>query len=106
MNQLNRILNIIKTFITSIMGVIIYVITTIFLWRGDIGFLWEGIAGFTIGSILLLFPKAIEKFILTYLGNSSNKSIQVDNKRRKPVDADDVISADDVDDLTRDPDTR
>ena len=65
---------IIDSWVTSIMGIIIYIITTIFIWKGIFDFVWEGIAGYVLGTVLLLFPRSIETFIKEYL-----KSKQSDN---------------------------
>lgn len=55
--------NAIKDWITSLMGVIIYAITTVFIWQKVMDFIWEGIAGYTLGTVLLMFPGAIKGFI-------------------------------------------
>ena len=53
--------NIVKAWITSIMGTLLMA-TSLFLWFfGFINLIWEGAAGLIIGCILLLAPKTIEK---------------------------------------------
>ncbi len=53
--------NIIKGYITSGIGTIILLMTVFFLFTKQIFFIWEGIAGLTMGTILLMAPRTIEK---------------------------------------------
>ncbi|GEM_PF-2579271 len=59
--------NIVKGWITSIVGTITMVITLVLIWTKDIDFVWQGVAGLITGSILLLAPGAIEGFIRQFL---------------------------------------
>ena len=51
--------------ITTIIGLIVYAITILFLSTKQISFVWEGIAGLATGTILLCVPKAVEKIVIT-----------------------------------------
>lgn len=51
--------NIIKGIITSIIGVITMILTLFLVFTSTIDFIWSGIAGLSIGTILLLAPDTI-----------------------------------------------
>ncbi len=53
--------NIIKGIITSVIGVITMILTLLLILAGSIDFIWEGLAGLSIGTILLLSPDTIVK---------------------------------------------
>lgn len=80
----HRLKAIIDSWITSIMGVIVYTITTTFIWRGTFDFLWEGVAGYVVGTALLLFPKSIETFILAWLKNRQSTNCDSSAKPDTP----------------------
>lgn len=51
--------NIVKGIITSAIGVATMVVTLLLIFAGTLDFVWEGIAGLTMGTILLLAPDTI-----------------------------------------------
>lgn len=59
--------NIFKGWITSLVGIVIYVLTTILIYKGTMTFWPEGVVGYGIGTILLLAPKSIEGIITRYI---------------------------------------
>lgn len=69
--------NITKGWITSLVGVLSMVITLIMIWKGNMDFVWDGVAGLTIGTTLLLAPKTVEQaftnFISKFSGNAQVK---------------------------------
>lgn len=69
---MSRKSNIIKGWVTSIIGVGILLMTFLMLFIGEIKFLWEGIAGICAGVILLYTPRSIEKFIDKWVSGGSN----------------------------------
>lgn len=50
--------------ISTIAGILIIAMTLIFIWKGIFTWLWEGVAGISIGTILLLVPESIERIII------------------------------------------
>lgn len=66
--------NVIDGWITTIIGVVTMIISLVLVWRGVFDFVWEGVAGLSIGTILLLAPKSIEKLISKYIGNRPKDS--------------------------------
>lgn len=70
--------NIIKGFITSLIGVVTMLITLLLVFMGDMDFIWNGIAGIAIGCTLLLAPQTIEKkfseIIITATSSSKPKA--------------------------------
>lgn len=64
--------NIVKGWITSIIGTLLMA-ASLFLWfTGVIPLIWEGSVGLILGCILLLAPRTIEKKVSEYLGFRSN----------------------------------
>ena len=55
--------NIVKGWITSIVGLVVMLLTVYFLFKREINFMWEGTIGLCLGTILLLAPKTIERYI-------------------------------------------
>lgn len=53
--------NILKGWFTSIIGAIIIIITGYMIYTGKTTWIWEGIAGITIGTVLLFAPETFEK---------------------------------------------
>lgn len=53
--------NILKGWITSLIGTAAMVISLFLVYRGTITFVWEGIGGLVIGCVLLIAPHTIEK---------------------------------------------
>lgn len=39
------------------------VLTLILVWKNNISFVWEGIAGLSIGCILFMAPQAVERIV-------------------------------------------
>ena len=59
--------NIIKGWITSIVGVCVYVVTTILWLTNVIPMKWEGVLGYLVGTFLLLAPDKIISLTRTYI---------------------------------------
>lgn len=55
--------NIIKGWITSVFGVVIYVVTLLMIYNDKLNWYWEGIGAMAFGTILLLSPRTIEKWV-------------------------------------------
>lgn len=53
--------NILKGWITSLVGTAAMVISLVLVYKGSLTFVWEGIGGLTAGAVLLLAPQTIEK---------------------------------------------
>jgi hypothetical protein len=54
------------------------IITLALLWKGSIDFIWEGVGGLTMGAILLLAPKTIEKKVAQAIDRfGGNVNVQV-----------------------------
>lgn len=70
--------NIIKGWITSIVGVITMITTLLLVFTSQIDFIWNGIAGLSIGTILLMAPQTIEKQFIKLFGIMKGKN-QVDD---------------------------
>lgn len=74
--------NVIKGWITSIIGITAMVITLILVYLDKMDFLWDGIAGLSIGTILLMAPQTIEKYFIDlfskFTGKSSSKNTRQD----------------------------
>lgn len=69
-------MNIFKAWITSTLGIIIYIMTSIMIYRGTLDWVWGGVIAYTMGTILLLAPQTIEKNVKnlinrTTLGNNT-----------------------------------
>ena len=60
--------NIIKGYITSLIGILICYVTYKQINDGVFGFVWEGIAGFGLGVMLILAP---DDFVNTVKGMAS-----------------------------------
>lgn len=72
-------MNIFKAWITSALGVIIYVMTSVMIYRGTLDWVWGGVIAYAMGTILLLAPETIEKNVKnlinrTTLGNGSTST--------------------------------
>lgn len=61
--------NVIKGWITSMIGVATMVITLILVYTKAIDFVWSGIGGLVTGCVLLLAPKTVERKVSEFLGN-------------------------------------
>ena len=78
--------NIIKGFITSIIGTVILLMTVFFLFTKQIFFIWEGIAGLTMGTILLMAPRTIETKVSEAISAWGGSSIA----KRKDIEVKDI----------------
>lgn len=67
-----------KSKITSLVGVIIYILTTYLLYKGTITMFPDAFVGYSIGTVLLLSPDTIVTLIKKYIGGS-NDNIQTPN---------------------------
>lgn len=83
--------NVIKGWITSIIGSLL-LLSTLFLWFfGVIHLIWEGLAGFAMGTILLLAPRTIENNVpklIDAIGNKLNLTHDVGESSSKPDNPD------------------
>lgn len=64
----------VDTWVTSLVGIIIYSITTYLIIKGRFDFLWEGVGGYGTGTILLLAPKSVETLISKWIENKKDGS--------------------------------
>ncbi len=76
-----RIDNIIKGWVTTLIGTATMIVSLILVWRGVIDFIWEGVGGLTIGCVLLLAPRTVEKKVSQVINGWSKNSdnSKVDN---------------------------
>ncbi len=66
--------NVVKGFITSIIGIAIMLITLSLVFTGVMDWVWNGIGGIIIGTVLLLSPDTLVKKIgLFFRGASRNR---------------------------------
>ncbi len=68
--------NILKGYLTTLVGVATVVVTLVVVFRGTMEFVWNGVAGLCIGTALILAPQTIEKIfmkILEKVGVSSSQ---------------------------------
>jgi len=85
--------NIIKGWISTLIGVITMALTLILVWQRVFDFVWEGIAGLIIGVILIFSPQHIIRVVLEgfrawgkrgnsfdYNDNNSTNYIEEDKK--------------------------
>lgn len=80
--------NIIKGWITSIIGVVTMVLTLFLVYMDQMDFVWNGVAGLSIGVILLMAPRTIEKYFVRFFEsmsgkNTSNESEKEENKNSR-----------------------
>ena len=61
-NNIQR--NVISGWATTIIGIVAMVISLILVWQKVFDFVWEGIGGLSIGTVLLMAPRTIEKAII------------------------------------------
>jgi hypothetical protein len=86
--------NIVKAWVTSIIGTLL-MLSSLFLWFfGLIPLLWEGVCGIVLGAMLLMAPRTIEskvsQFISAWSGNMANKPVAPPVPPAEPDDADKV----------------
>lgn len=55
--------NILKGWITSLVGTSTMVISLVLVYKGTMTFVWEGIGGLVAGCLLLVAPETVEKKI-------------------------------------------
>lgn len=53
--------NLLKAWFTTLVGIAIIVITGLMVYNGKSTWVWEGIAGITVGTVLLFAPRTFEK---------------------------------------------
>lgn len=53
--------NILKGWFTSIVGCVLIILTGYMIYSGKSTWVWEGISGVSIGTVLLLSPRTLEK---------------------------------------------
>lgn len=63
--------NIFNGYITTIVGIIVYVITSILIYKGTIDFWYQGIVGYGVGTLLLMSPKTIENIINKFVDSKT-----------------------------------
>lgn len=68
--------NILKGWLTTIVGLIAIVITLVGIYLGKIDWVWNGLAGVTVGVVLILSPQTLEQKFLDILNKltGSNKT--------------------------------
>jgi len=76
-----KVLNVIKGWISSIIGVLVLLSTILLILASAIPFIWEGIAGFVMGTILLYTPRSIEKFVEKWLGINKPEITKTEEKQ-------------------------
>ena len=70
--------NVIKGWITSVVGVLTMVITLLLIFTNQIDFVWDGIGGLGIGTVLLMAPQTIEKQFVRLFSVFTSKAKYVD----------------------------
>lgn len=65
--------NLIKGWITSIIGIITMIVSLLLVFTGQIDFVWDGVAGLSIGTVLLMAPQTIEKQFIRLFSMMSTK---------------------------------
>lgn len=66
--------NFIKGWVTSVIGVVIYIVTLLMIYNNKLNWLWEGFGAMILGTILLLAPQTIEKWINKIVNFKTNKN--------------------------------
>lgn len=72
--------NVVKGWVTSVIGLITMIVTIILVYREVIDFTWDGVVGLVIGSLLLMAPKTIEKKVSEAIGAWGGKSVSKENQ--------------------------
>lgn len=72
--------NIVKGWITTIIGTITMILTLFLIFTKVIDFMWEGIAGLSIGCILVMAPKTIEKKVSELIRGKIDVNDKPDNQ--------------------------
>ena len=81
--------NVIKGWITSIIGVITMLVTLFLVFAGEMDFVWNGVAGLAIGCTLLIAPKTIEKKFSEIIGTATSST-----KSKASTEKDDIDQLD------------
>jgi len=76
-----KVLNVIKGWISSLIGILVLLATLLLVFASAIPFIWEGIAGFVMGTILLYTPRSIEKFVEKWLGINKPEITKTEEKQ-------------------------
>ena len=64
--------NIVKSIITTIFGILTMLVTLFLVFIGSIDFIWSGIAGISIGAILVLSPDTLVTKLGDFIGKFVN----------------------------------
>lgn len=67
-------LNVIRGWLTTIIGVVTTAVTLILVYHKVFDFIWEGLAGLAVGAILITAPQTIEKKISEIIDSWRNKT--------------------------------
>lgn len=65
--------NVIKGWVTSLLGVAICYLTYVEIKEGAFSFVWEGLAGFGLGITLILAPDDFVKILKDLVGSFTKK---------------------------------
>lgn len=71
--------NIVKGYITSIVGTTTMILTLILIATKVFDFVWEGVAGLCVGLLLLISPKDIGKIIMEGIRSWGKRGGYYDN---------------------------
>lgn len=55
--------NIFKAWVTTIIGLVIYIVTILMIYDNKLTWVYEGLSAMALGTILMFSPKTIEKWI-------------------------------------------
>lgn len=72
--------NVVKGWVTSVIGLITMIVTIILVYREVIDFTWDGVVGLVIGALLVMSPKTIEKKVSEAIGAWGGKSVSKENQ--------------------------
>lgn len=59
--------NILKGYFTTLVGVATVVITLLLIYNDKMDFVWNGVAGLSIGTVLILAPQSIERLFVSMI---------------------------------------
>lgn len=65
--------NVVKGWITTVIGTVTTILTLILIYKGVFDFTWEGLCGLSIGALLIIAPKTIESKISQIITGLTNK---------------------------------
>jgi len=69
-----QISNLFKSYITTIFAIVVYILTSLLVFKGTISFWPDAFAGYAIGSILLFSPKLFGGLYSSYVKSKTDKS--------------------------------